>query len=90
MHPNKAPGPDRMNPFFFQHYWAIIDKSVTKAVLDILNGAPLPPSFNHTNVALITKKSNPLHLSESRPISLCNVIYILVTKVMSDRLKLML
>ena len=56
MHPNKAPGLDGVNPFFHKHFWGIARDLVTKAVLDVLNGAPLPPSFNHTIVTLIPKK----------------------------------
>ena len=42
MHPSKAPGPDGLNPFFYQYYWDTVGDDVTKAVLDILNGAAFP------------------------------------------------
>ena len=56
MHPHKAPGPDGMNPYFFQKFWDILDNEVSAAVLAILDGHPIPPKLNHTLVALIPKK----------------------------------
>jgi len=87
MHPQKAPGPDGMNPFFYQRFWDVIGDDVVAAGLAILNGHAIPPRFNHTFVALIPKKPCPTHISEFRPINLCNVAYKLMTKVISNHLK---
>ena len=43
--------------------------------------------LNHTFVALIPKKPSPDSITECLPISLCNVAYKLVTKVISNRLQ---
>jgi len=87
MHPHKASRPDGMNPFFYQRFWDVIGDDVVAAVLAILNGHAIPPRFNHTFVALIPKEPCPTHISEFRPISLCNVAYKLVTKVIAKRLE---
>ena len=87
MRPHKAPGPDGMNPYFFQKFWDIIGNEVSAAVLAILDGHPIPPKLNHTLVALIPKKPQPGFVQDYCPINLCNVIYKLVTKVISNRLK---
>jgi len=76
-----------MNPFFFQKFWDSIGNDVSSAMLPILNGHPIPPKLNHTFVALIPKKPRPEHISEYRSISLCNMVYKLVTKVVANRLK---
>ena len=33
MHPDKSPGPDGMNPCFFQQFWDLVGKDVTDDVL---------------------------------------------------------
>ena len=87
MGPTKSPGPDGFNALFFQRFWAIVGPDVTSLVLSILNGVSPPPQLNHTHIVLIPKVSMPTRISEYRPISLCNVIYKLVTKVIANRLK---
>ena len=83
----KAPRPDGMPPLFFQSFWHLIGDDVSKAVLDCLNSCHIPQEFNFTYVTLIPKVKNPEKISEFRPISLCNVIYKLISKVLANRLK---
>nr|XP_023927486.1 uncharacterized protein LOC112038880 [Quercus suber] len=87
MAPLKAPGPDGMPPLFFQSFWPLIGDEVSKAVLDCLNSCHIPHEFNYTYVTLIPKVKNPEKISEFRPISLCNVIYKLISKVLANHLK---
>ena len=37
MNLTKAPGPDGMNPLFFQKYWHFVGTDVFEAVLDCIN-----------------------------------------------------
>ena len=83
----KAPGPDGMPPMFFQHYWQTIRDDVLAAVLSCLNTGSIPPSINKTFITLIPKVKSPTLVSEYRPISLCNILYKLVSKVIANRLK---
>ena len=85
MAPLKAPGPDGMPPLFFQSFWHLIGDDVSKTVLDCLNSCHIPKEFNFTYVTLIPKVKNPEKISEFRPISLCNVIYKLISKVLANR-----
>ena len=87
MAPLKAPGPDGMPPLFFQTFWQHIGPKVSKAVVSCLNSGTLLKSINHTFITLIPKVSNPENVSEFRPISLCNVLYKIISKVIANCLK---
>ena len=59
MAPLKAPGPDRMPPLFYQHFWEVMKYDVTNAVLSWLNTGTLPGPINHTLITLVPKVDNP-------------------------------
>ncbi|KAL0003477.1 hypothetical protein SO802_017258 [Lithocarpus litseifolius] len=87
MEPLSAPGPDGMPPTFFQTYWSLVGDDVSSTVLNCLNNCSMPAEINHTFITLIPKVKSPEYISQFRPISLCNVIYKLVSKVLANRLQ---
>ena len=90
MYPTKAPGPDGMSAIFYQTYWDIVGPEVTQAILSILHSGYMLRKINYTHIALILKVKNPENITDFRPISLCNVIYKIVSKVLANRLKKLL
>ena len=60
---------------------------VIEAVLSCLTSGVIPLSINRTFITLIPKVKSPSKVSEFRPISLCNIIYKLVSKVIANKLK---
>jgi hypothetical protein len=64
-----------------------VGNEVFQAILSFLNGAQLDGNINKTYIALIPKSKNHVCVTDYRPISLCNVIYKLISKVLANRLK---
>ena len=87
MAPLKALGPNGMPPLIYQTYWTDVGMDITQVVLSCLNSGSLLKSINHTFITLIPKVKNLEKVSELRLISLCNVIYKIVSKVIANRLK---
>ena len=87
MAPLKALGPNGMPPLFYQHFWGIMKSKVTSTILDWPNASKLPYPINHTFVTLIPKVKNLVLVSQYRPISPCNVLYKIFSKVLANRLK---
>ena len=62
-------------------------REVTEAVLSTLNTGTIPKAINHTFLTLIPKIQSPRKITDFRPISLSNVLYKLIAKVLANRLK---
>jgi hypothetical protein len=90
MHPLQSLGPDGYSAGFYQKSWGVVGLNVTRAVLHVLNEGSFDAAINATNVCLIPKVAAPTRVTEYRPISLCNVLYKIVSKVLANRLKLVL
>lgn len=83
----KAPGPDGFQPVFYQKGWDIVGESVTRFALDFFSSDTLPEKTNDALVVLILKVSKPELITQFRPISLCNVLFKIITKTLVARLK---
>lgn len=84
--PYKIPEPKWYDSYFYQKYWDVVGPNVINCVLHSLNFGVMP-SLNETYIYLILKVKCSQKITESRPISLCNLIYKIISKVLANRLK---
>jgi len=87
MSPMKALGPDGFDVSFYQKHWQTVGVSVRKTALDFLNHGKIAPTVNSTYIVLVPKSYPTLSESDFRPISLCNVLYKIIAKVLANRVK---
>ena len=87
MKPMKAPGPDGYHPVFFQKMWDIVGEDVCQNIRSWFSQRKLPKEMCHAVICLIPKQHPPETVKHLRPISLCNTLYKLATKVLVNRLK---
>ena len=78
---------DGFQAVFYQQCWHIVGNFVLDFVLSILRGGRLLEEINTTLSALVPKILSPEVMSHFRPISICNLIYKLIMKVVVNRLK---
>jgi hypothetical protein len=83
----KAPSPDGLHGVFYKKFWGLFGEDITNEILQALNTGQIPEGWNDTTVVLIPKLDHPELITQFRPISLCNVIYKIISKMMSLRLK---
>lgn len=87
MSPYKAPGPDGFQPVFFRTYWHIVGMDVWEFVSKAFASGTIDPKLVETLIVPIPKVDEPSCLKEFRPISLCNVLLKLISKVLVCRIR---
>eukprot|EP00253_Pinus_taeda_P027221 PITA_27221 len=87
MDPDKAPGPDGFTAKFLQACWLIIEKDLLRMVQKSQNTQKIGGSTNSAFLALIPKEKGANTFSRFRPISLCNIGYKIITRIIANRLK---
>jgi hypothetical protein len=87
MFSTKVSGPYGFLAHFFQRNWSLCGEEVTAMVLRIRKGEEKSVVVNDTFVVLIPKVEELEDLCQFRPISLCNVLYKIASKVVSSRLR---
>lgn len=83
----KSPGPDGFTGSFYQKFWATIGGDILEMVNTFFHYGRMLRKFNHTHIVLISKVENPRRMKQWWTISLCNVVYKIIFKVLTNRLK---
>lgn len=84
---NKTAGPDGYSAEFFRSCWHIIGPEVIEVVSEFFASRQILKQWNATTIILIPKVPNASSTSDFRPISLCNTVYKVVSKLLAGRLK---
>ena len=90
MEEDRAPGPDGYNVNFIKIYWNIIKRDLFKMIKKSQSCNKIGGSTNSAFLALIPKEKEAHSFERFRPISLCNIGYKLITKIIANRLKYIL
>ncbi|XP_062100125.1 uncharacterized protein LOC133806004 [Humulus lupulus] len=87
MNPIKAPGIDGLPALFFQKFWNSVRGDVVSVCLKVLNENFPLQQLNETLITLIPKVPKAKMIEEYRPISLCKVVYKIISKCLVERMK---
>ncbi|KAL2527111.1 Uncharacterized protein Adt_12165 [Abeliophyllum distichum] len=87
---DSAAGPDGLSALFYQFCWEVIQKDLHEAVVDFFDGKIIPIGVAVTSIVLLPKKLNAEEWKDFRPISLCNVLNKIMTKILASRLNKLL
>ena len=87
MNLNKSPGCDGLSVEFYRCFWGDIKHMVTDSLNAGFDKGELSCTQSQAIVTLLYKKGNKNHLDNWRPISLLNIDYKLVARVLTFRLK---
>ncbi|XP_022752295.1 uncharacterized protein LOC111301045 [Durio zibethinus] len=86
----KASGPNGLHPFFYHRCWNIVKDKICATVKHIFEVASMLEELNETLIFLVPKCINPTQIDQFRLISLCNIPYKIISKIMVQRLRLFL
>ncbi|XP_010424592.1 PREDICTED: uncharacterized protein LOC104709725 [Camelina sativa] len=87
MSSNKSPGPDGYPVEFFKSSWFTVGVDLTLAVQKFFKNDRLLKDLNTTIITLIPKIPEAFALTDFRPISCCNLVYKVISKILAKGLK---
>lgn len=84
---HKAAGPDDFNGKVIQDNWASFGPTVIHEVTQFFETSVMPPYMGRSNLILIPKAEESISVTQFRPISVCNFLYKVVSKIIANRIK---
>ena len=86
----KSPRPDGVHFGFIKEFWEVLKGDIMCFIHDFHRNDKLTKGINTTFIALIPKVDSPQSLNDFRPISLVGCLYKILSKVLANRLKMVM
>lgn len=87
---DSSPGLDGFGAYFFQFYWDIVKKDMIQAVQEFFLTGRFQNNYNLKTIVLIPKTNNADTVEQFRPIALANFKFKVISKVLADRLAVLM
>lgn len=84
---DKSPGSDGWTIEFYVAFFDLMRRDLLRVIEESRTSGCLYNAINSTFIALIPKSDSPSSFDDFRPISLCNVLYKIISKIIANRLK---
>ena len=82
-----APGPDEIPVFFYKECWDLVRLELLSVMEDFHAGRCQKENLNKVYLILLPKTVGAESIGDFRPISLSNSIYLIIAKVLANRLR---
>eukprot|EP00253_Pinus_taeda_P019711 PITA_19711 len=83
---DRSPGPDGWTIEFYIAFYELISNDLLRVIEECREMGTLYNAINSTFIALIPKLDPPSSFDDYRPISLCNVLYKIISKIIANRI----
>ncbi|GKD96641.1 RNA-directed DNA polymerase, eukaryota, partial [Tanacetum coccineum] len=87
---DKSSGPEGFTFEFFNKYWSMVGNDVGNAVKEFFSSSTFPNGCNPSFIALIPKVLYAKRLNDFRPSSLVGCQYKIISKILANRLSLVI
>lgn len=87
LNPNKSPGHDGFTSGFYKSAWTVLGAEVINSISWFFTNPFMPKATNSTILPLIPKFLGATIIKDFRPISCCNTIYKVISKLLVAKLK---
>jgi len=87
---DKAPGPDGFNGFFLKKCWQFIKGDFYSLCSNFFSGQANMECINTSYITVVPKKDSPKTVSDFLPISLMNITLKVITKILANRLQMVI
>lgn len=87
LYPLKSLRLDGFPGIFYQNYWRIMGLRVTRFIQECFQLKHILYGINRTFIVLVPKAKFLRNFNQFRPISLCNFVYKVISKIITERIK---